>query len=84
MNMHTTKRLAVLTTIVGMLALAPAAAAGAHVRPQLLCPGLAAPCQQPGKPAKPAGGRSESRPVPHAVTGPAGQEVWRSGTWLMM
>lgn len=80
MNRQTTRRVAVTLVTVAALGLVPIAGAAQAAQPQTWCPdGL--PCDtgvrpDPVRSAKP-------KIVPRAATGPNGQQVYRSGRWLM-
>lgn len=80
MNTQATRRLTLVTAIAGALALVPAGVGSAAT--SVICPERAGhSCQEIGRP--PESGSLLVRPLPHPTKGPNGQQMWRSGKWLM-
>jgi hypothetical protein len=78
MNMQATRRLVGVTAIAGLLGLVPTAAGGGSG----LCPdGARLSCPKVG--SRPDAERTQVRPLPQSTKGPNGQQMWRSGKWLM-
>jgi hypothetical protein len=77
-NTQATRRLVGVIVIAGVLGLVPTAAGGGSA----LCPESAGPpCREIG--SRPDADRTQVRPLPQSVKGPNGQQMWRSGKWLM-
>jgi len=78
-NTKTSRRLAGVVATIGLLGLAPTAAAGgAGICPDRAakrCPGVGASTTEAE--------RTRVRPLPASAKGPRGGEMWRSGKWLM-
>jgi hypothetical protein len=79
-NTQATRRLVLVTAIAGALALVPAGTGGASL--SVICPETAGHLCQEINP-RPEPDRTQIRPLPRPTTGPNGQQMWRSGKWLM-
>jgi hypothetical protein len=83
MDRQTTRvGITLVTGIVAVLGLVPVAGAAQVARTPVLCPdGVAEFCKDTGVRTEPV--RAKPQIVPRAATGPYGQQVFRSGRWLM-
>jgi hypothetical protein len=82
MTRQTTRRVATTLVTVAALGLVPVAGAAQAARSPVRCPdGMAEFYNDRGVRAEPV--RAKPRIVPRPATARNGQQVWRSGTWLM-